>query len=359
MMIKKVTSLNKSTCLVDEADQYINTIAQKVRGKKVVVVDDFFLDKYIYIKDEETGVSLYTGKSAYVIDHTETSPGAAGTVAKNLALLGVGDVYAVGFCGNDGDGYTLMQNMKAMKINTDKVLVLDDRSTPCYTMIMRDSGKGYVEDGEVSVQNHKLTTSEMEQKLIHNLSTLIGEVQPDAVIFLDQLDYENYGVITTGMRRYIEKIHSEFPAVLTYVDSRQFIGDVAHTAIRKCNNFEFARAYSTDASNMTDLCEQLTNISDTPLIVTLGADGTLISKHGAVTIVPSFSVGDTIDTRGAGDAFTTGYVTSRICGVGEYESVLIGNAVAACCVSQIATTGRIKMQELETMLRTCIDEIER
>ncbi|MCM1271042.1 MAG: hypothetical protein NC247_10535, partial [Ruminococcus flavefaciens] len=133
---------------------------------------------------------------------------------------------------------------------------------------------------ETSVQNHKLTTSEMEQKLIHNLSTLIGKVQPDAVIFLDQLDYENYGVITTGMRRYIEKIHSEFPAVLTYVDSRQFIGDVAHTAIRKCNNFEFARAYSTDASNMSDLCEQLTNRSDTPLIVTLGADGTLISKHG-------------------------------------------------------------------------------
>lgn len=74
MIIKKVTSLNKSICLVDEADQYINTITQNVRGKKVVVVGDYFLDKYIYIKDEETGVSLYTGKPAYVIDHTETSP---------------------------------------------------------------------------------------------------------------------------------------------------------------------------------------------------------------------------------------------------------------------------------------------
>lgn len=359
MMIKKAVSHSKNACSVNKPVQYIDTIVQNMSSKKVIVVGDFFLDKYIYIKDAETGVSLYTGKPSYVIDRTETSPGAAGTVSKNLALLGVGDVYAVGFCGNDGDGYTLMQNMEKFKIHTEKMIVLDDRSTPCYTMIMRDNGKGYVEDGEASVQNHKLTTSEMEQKLIHNLSTLIGEVQPDAVIFLDQLDYENYGVITTGMRRYIEKIHSEFPAVLTYVDSRQFIGDVAHTAIRKCNNFEFARAYSTDASNMTDVCEQLTNRSDAPLIVTLGADGTLISKHGAVTIVPSFSVGDTIDTRGAGDAFTTGYVTSRICGVGEYESVLIGNAVAACCVSQIATTGKIKMQELEAIFRTYIDEIER
>lgn len=35
MMIKKVTSLNKSTCLVDEADQYINTITQNVREKRL------------------------------------------------------------------------------------------------------------------------------------------------------------------------------------------------------------------------------------------------------------------------------------------------------------------------------------
>ncbi len=359
MMIKKSVSFSQSICLTDKAIQEIHTLSQNLKSKNVIVVGDFFLDKYTYIKDEETGVSLYTGKPAYVINRTETSPGAAGTVAKNLALLGVGNVYCVGFCGNDGDGYTLMKNLKDLNIHTEKMLVLDDRSTPCYTMIMRDRGAGYIEDGEASVQNYKMTTSEMEQKLIHNLSTLINEVRPDAVIFLDQLDYANYGVVTTGMRRYIEKIHNEFPEVMTYVDSRQFIGDVANIAIRKCNNFEFARAFSTDASNMATVCEQLTDTSDIPLIVTLGAEGTLISKNGAATIVPSFTVNGDADTRGAGDAFSTGYVTSKICGINEYESVLIGNAVAACCVSQIATTGRIRLQDLETLLRTNMDEIER
>ena len=201
MMIKKFVSFIQSICSADKAIQDIHTISQKSKSKNVIVVGDFFLDKYIYIKDEKTGVSLYTGKPAYVIDHTETSPGAAGTVAKNLALLGVGNVYAVGFCGNDGDGYTLMQNLKTLDIHTEKMLVLNDRSTPCYTMIMRDRGEGYVEDGELSVQNFELTTWKMEQELIHNLSTLRSEVHPDAIIFLDQLDYENYGVVTTGMRR--------------------------------------------------------------------------------------------------------------------------------------------------------------
>ena len=355
MMIKKAISFSQSIYLVDKAIQDIHTISQKLKNKNVIVVGDFFLDKYVYIKDEATDVSLYTGKPAYIIDRIETSPGAAGTIAKNLALLGVGNVYAVGFCGNDGDGYTLIQNMKALNIHTENMLVLDDRSTPCYTMIMRNHGKGYIEDGEVSVQNFKLTTWKMEQELIHNLSSLINVVQPEAVIFLDQLDYANYGVVTTEMRRYIEKIHREFPNVITYVDSRQFIGDVANTAIRKCNNFEFARAYSTNMSNMVTICEQLTDTSDIPLIVTLGAEGTLITKNGIAKIVPSFPVNGDTDTRGAGDAFSTGYITSRICGISEYESVLIGNAVAACCVSQIATTGRIRMRELETMLRTHIE----
>lgn len=74
-------------------------ISSSNASKKVVVVGDYFLDKYVYMKDSETGASLYTGKPAYVIRTTRTSPGAAGTVAKNLANLEIGTVYAVGYVG--------------------------------------------------------------------------------------------------------------------------------------------------------------------------------------------------------------------------------------------------------------------
>lgn len=337
--------------------QDITKVTKHIKNKKVIVVGDFFLDRYTYIDDSQTGTSLYTGKSAYSIDHIETSPGAAGTIAKNFALLGVGDVYAVGFCGNDGDGYTLLQNLKTLQIHTDGMLVFEERLTPSYTMIMRNSGNGYIEESEVSVQNHKLTTPEIEQALIHNIKSLIKKVHPDAIIFLDQLDSENYGVITNAMRGFINEIHSSFPYILTYVDSRQFIKEFSNTIIRKCNNFEFVRAYSADQSKIPALCENLSAASDIPLIVTLGADGTLLSKNGSTIMIPAFTVNGNIDTRGAGDAFSTGYIAAKICGVSEYGSVIIGNAAAACCVSQIASTGKIKIPILRNVLKSCAPQI--
>ena len=34
-------------------------------------------------------------------------PGAAGTIVNNLVALGIGEIHAVGFCGDDGEGYEL------------------------------------------------------------------------------------------------------------------------------------------------------------------------------------------------------------------------------------------------------------
>ena len=90
-----------------------------------------FIDKInVYINDSDTGVSLYTGKPAYVIQTTRTSPGAAGTVAKNFADLGIGTIYAVGYRGDDGDGFTLEHDLRNLGINTDKLFVLEHFNTP-------------------------------------------------------------------------------------------------------------------------------------------------------------------------------------------------------------------------------------
>ena len=81
------------------------------KNKKVVVVGDYFLDRFIYFNDADTKVSIYNNGPAYSINKVVLSPGAAGTVAKNLSLLGV-QVFAVGFCGMDGDGFELKNKLK-------------------------------------------------------------------------------------------------------------------------------------------------------------------------------------------------------------------------------------------------------
>jgi len=72
----------------------------------VLVVGDFFLDKYLVIDRRLSEVSLETGLEAYQVVDVRCSPGAAGTVTSNLRALGA-RVTVLGIIGDDGEGYEL------------------------------------------------------------------------------------------------------------------------------------------------------------------------------------------------------------------------------------------------------------
>lgn len=318
--------------------------------KKIVVVGDYFLDKYIYMKDSNTGISLYTGKPAYMIQKTRTSPGAAGTVAKNLANLGIGTVYAVGYRGNDGDGFTLERDLRKLGINTDKLFVLEHFNTPSYTMIMRDSGKGYIEDSEASVQNFQRTGINEECRLISAIDELIESNPPDAIIFLDQLDSEDCGVVTHHIRQHITHLKDKHPDLLIYIDSRIHIADVDNRAIRKCNENEFTKAFSVCKRQLPAACTELSRYSSAPVIVTLGEAGTIMGIGGKLFWTSALRQQREIDSRGAGDAFTSGYISAKLADISEEDSLTFGNIVASCCVTQIATTGHISIDDVRSLL---------
>lgn len=325
----------------------ISSIEKKTKSKSVLIVGDFFLDKYIYMKDNATGISLYTGGPAYVIENTVCSPGAAGTVVKNLANLGYESVYALGIVGDDGDGFSLRKALRSFPNITDMLITVSDRNTPCYTMIMRDQGKGFFEYGEASVQNYQYTNNRVEIELIESMKAVINGLKPDAVIVLDQLVQENCGVVTKAVRDAITLMKKKHPEILFYIDSRQYIADVDSDIVRKCNNIEFERAYNIPVSQRS--MKSIEFSGSTPFIVTLGDKGTLISMNGSVNILPAQMINSKTDTRGAGDAFTAGYITARLCGCSEMNSVRLGNISAACCVSQIATTGHITFEDFRNM----------
>ena len=68
------------------------TLLQEFPRKKILVLGDFFLDRYLEIDAALDEPSLETGLTAYQVVGTRLSPGAAGTVANNLVALGVGHI---------------------------------------------------------------------------------------------------------------------------------------------------------------------------------------------------------------------------------------------------------------------------
>ncbi|GAH69076.1 unnamed protein product, partial [marine sediment metagenome] len=99
---------------------------------RLAVFGDFFLDRYLIIDPARTEVSLETGLEAYQVVDKRPQPGAAGTVTSNLAALEVGEIRAVGFIGDDGEGYELRQGLEATGINTRHLLVRPELFTPTY-----------------------------------------------------------------------------------------------------------------------------------------------------------------------------------------------------------------------------------
>lgn len=333
-------------------------MARSFKEKKIIVVGDYFLDRYVYISDSKTGVSVYTGQPAFEADKIVTSPGAAGTVAKNLAFLGLTEIYAVGFCGKDGDGCTLKEKLSELNVNIDSLITVPGLYTPSYTMMMRNSGEGYTEAAELAVQNQNAIPAEVGDELIRRLYSLVRSVKPDAVIFLDQLHEQDHGAITAEMRLAADFISRTYPEILTYVDSRSCIDRFAPTSILKCNSFEFEAAYSIGYDEIPEYCKKLSERTELPVVVTLGSEGAVIGYRGQSTIVTGFRVEGAVDTRGAGDAFTCGFLLSLLCGADVYESAVIGNASAACCVSQIAATGRITRTDVKKVLDRCFQKQE-
>ena len=123
-------------------EERIRELFEKFKQLKIAVVSDFVLDKYLKIDTRLNEPSLETPHDAYQVVNTRQYPGAGGTIANNLCALGVGEVYAVTFIGNDGNGYELRQEMTARGIRFDYVIDTDEMITPSYVKPMMWDGYG-------------------------------------------------------------------------------------------------------------------------------------------------------------------------------------------------------------------------
>jgi len=76
------------------------------------VVGDFCLDRYLEIDPAKKEISIETGLPVHNVTNVRAQPGGAGTILNNLAALGVGTIYPIGFAGHDGEGFELMQALE-------------------------------------------------------------------------------------------------------------------------------------------------------------------------------------------------------------------------------------------------------
>jgi len=334
------------------------------KNLSIGVFGDYCLDEYLWIDAALNEPSLETDLVAYQCVKRETSPGAAGTIAKNLANLGVGNVYAIGFAGDDGRGLELCRGLDKLGVNRDNLVLTDKRCTSTHTKpwIANPDGSK-MELNRIDIKNWTPTPPELENEVLDKLKAVISGL--DALIILDHVAEENCGMVTSNVRHALAALAKENPELIIYADSRCRIGKFEGMMI-KGNQFELTHAVygfakternapvqlAADPSvvrteaEITYACQTLMQKNCRPVVCTLGEQGVRIYSKDATFDVPGIPVQGQTDVCGAGDMFTSAFISAVAAGADMAAAAKIGNIAAAICVTQLGTTGHVTCEDI-------------
>jgi len=321
---------------------------------RLLVVGDYFLDKYLVMDPSLAETSLETGLAANQVVAKRCSPGAAGTVMSNLAALGIGTLHAVGAIGDDGEGYDLKRGLRERGVHLDYLVESGEVFTPTYTKPMRCEGGTEREMERLDIKNRKPLPAALEARVLDVLRRAVPEVE--GVIVADQVQERNFGVVTDGVRAELTRLAARYPEKVFFADSRVRIGEFRGVVV-KPNRMEAAEALGVAGAGdlsreeLASLGRQLAKRTGQPVILTLSHEGSLVCTAEGVQHVPAFPVEGEIDPVGAGDSTTAGAVAARCAGSTWEEAALVGNLVASVTVQKLGTTGTASPGEVLERLR--------
>jgi rfaE bifunctional protein kinase chain/domain len=328
----------------------------------ILVVGDFFLDKYLIIDRSLSEWSLETGLEAHQVVQIRNSPGAAGSVTSNLRAMDI-RVSAIGVIGDDGNGYELKRSLLKSGVDISSLIEYSDCSTPTYTKPMILESDGIAREIErQDIKNRNPFPSDIENRVVEILRLLAPEV--DGVIVVDQAGESNCGVITDRVRSAISELAINFPDLIIAADSRSRIGQFENV-ILKPNGREVILAFQ---SNLPEKITQdkiipygysLFKKTKKPVFITLGEAGILVFTKTGCAQVPAVIVEPPIDIVGAGDSCMSAIIASLCSGAEPLKAAFVGTLAASITIQQIGTTGtasasqiRWRFQELESKLKS-------
>ena len=303
-------------------------------GVTVLILGDFFLDKYLDVDPSLSEPSLETGLEAYQVTNVRRYPGAAGTVASNLRALDV-NVIALGVIGEDGEGDDLRRAMDLIGVEGDGLICAPGRYTPTYLKPMLWQGDAQARElNRFDTKNRTLLPVEIESEVITRLQSLFGRVS--GIVIADQVSEPNCGVITDRVRLAISELARANPATVVLADSRERIGEFRDVML-KPNVHEARRA--TGLIDRDVAGRELRRRTQRPVIVTHGDHGMYLFERAGEQHIPAIPVAGPIDVVGAGDSAMAGLVATLCAGGTLAEAALVGNLAASLTIQQLGVTG--------------------
>ncbi len=318
-------------------------ISNTFTDKKILVVGDIVLDRYIYGVVErlnpEAPVPILHAK------REENATGGAGNTAKNAAMLGA-TVTCIGIVGNDEAADLIDQS--ATHEGYSPVLV---RSKINATIVK----KRYTVRGQqllrVDYEEPIEVSGEIEERLTQEITAHAALV--DAIIVSDYAK----GTVSESVARILMKCMKErnIPMMVDVKPSRvsYFTGATYMSPNRKeAHEYLGINEYENGGKKAHELAAMISSSFNTIVFLTLAGEGMYVKdKEGLGELVSTEYVksDEVVDTSGCGDTAAVSIMLSVLGGASLAEAAEIGNAAGATVAKKTGAVGITQEELLQTI----------
>jgi rfaE bifunctional protein kinase chain/domain len=306
-------------------------ILARIPAVKALVVGDICLDRWCNYDPRLGEPSRETGLERVAVVGTETTPGAGGTVASNLAALGCRGVSVLGVVADDGHGYELRKALQARGID-QSLLVTAPGATFTYTKLI-NAHTGVEDLGRIDFLSFP-PPPEAEEELIARLVDAAPAM--DCVLVADQMETAAGGVVTAAVREALAELAVRHPPLVVWIDSRLRI-ERFRNAFLKPNEREANEACERLGLERGDYRGLRARTGAPLLMVTHGGDGVSIYREGFETRIPTAKVENPVDICGAGDSFSAGAALALCAGASPEDAARFAHLVTSVTIMKPGT----------------------
>ncbi len=302
----------------------------KISQLRILVIGDLMLDHYLW--GDATRISPEAPVPVVKADRDTYAAGGAANVASNLRALGV-TVDLVGTMGADAGAETLRSILGERGVMLDDILSDSSRSTIQKSRVMCRNQQLCRIDREDAPSAYVLSADYVEKKLPARVAAA------DAVIVSDYAK----GVVTSDLLRAIRRLAG--PDKLVALDpkprtSLEFY-DMGLMTPNRNEALQLAQIQGIGPSDpfpAAEVCRVLHERYGTRLLViTLGADGMLLSADGVPLRQIPTAARAVFDVSGAGDTVAAVLTAALAAGADPGKAAQLANQAAGVVVEKLGT----------------------
>lgn len=309
-------------------DQKLISVLDKFKDKKILVIGDVMLDKYIW--GDVSRVSPEAPVQVVKVEKESYSPGGAANVATNVAALN-GTTYMIGIVGEDSANQILISDLNSKKINTEGILNI--KTIPTIQKV-RVIGKGqqllrfdyekkeYIDEGQ-------------EKKILDFVNKRIHDI--DAIIISDYAK----GVISQNLAENLIKLANDKKKIIIIDPKPKHKIFYKNATLITPNHKEACEMLNLEEENDDQIIrigKKLSEELNAQLIVTRGERGMAIfEKNQEITNIPT-KAKEVYDIVGAGDTVIATLALALASEATLKEAAMLANYAAGVTVGKVGTS---------------------